>query len=102
MPLVEMGVEAREQVKGDDGVLHDAKATRADHPLVKYAELFTKNFDLIAERRSCIHHLREAGKAVVLARYLIEAEIVLEEAWFSPELVPSQRAAFPRVPQLWN
>eukprot|EP00404_Azadinium_spinosum_P017807 CAMPEP_0180492204 /NCGR_PEP_ID=MMETSP1036_2-20121128/40055_1 /TAXON_ID=632150 /ORGANISM="Azadinium spinosum, Strain 3D9" /LENGTH=161 /DNA_ID=CAMNT_0022500511 /DNA_START=8 /DNA_END=489 /DNA_ORIENTATION=+ len=49
VPHVKMGVEAREQVKIENTV-HDARINRSDHPLVKYAETFTRNFDLIAER----------------------------------------------------
>ena len=48
LPNVKMGVEAREQVLGENG-FEDVKTTRANHPLVRYAEAFTHNFDLIAE-----------------------------------------------------
>merc|ERR1719343_1010764 len=51
VPYVNMGVEAREQIMGDTGLV-DAPLTKPDHPLVKYAEVFTRNFDLIAERKS--------------------------------------------------
>merc|ERR1719502_1711232 len=62
MPQVKMAVEAREQeVKGRS--LEDKPVTRPDHPMVKYAEAFTQNFDLIAERKSCIFNLRELAKA---------------------------------------
>merc|ERR1719512_421684 len=47
IPFVKMGIEAREQVVGDGG-LEDVKTTRPDHPAVKYAESFPRNFDLIA------------------------------------------------------
>lgn len=100
MPFVKMGVEAREQVvKGD--CLLDKKVTRADHPMVKYAEAFTKNFELIAERKSVIFHLRELAKSSVLAKYLLEAAADLEESWF--ELATASEVP-PRlqVPQLWN
>eukprot|EP00972_Heterocapsa_arctica_P001654 236940-Heterocapsa_arctica.AAC.1 len=66
IPFVKMGVEAREQVL-KNGNLEDAALTRANHPLVKYAEQFTHNFDLIAERKSVIYHLRELAKASTLA-----------------------------------
>merc|ERR1711972_1202936 len=56
IPQVEMGVEAREQVAGPEG-MEDARITRSDHPLVDYAEAFTHYFDLIAERKSVIYHL---------------------------------------------
>merc|ERR1719284_1378223 len=82
VPYVNMGVEAREQIAGPNG-LEDATLTKPDHPLVKYAEQFTRNFDLIAERKSVIYHLRELAKASVVAKYLIDAEIQLDESWFS-------------------
>merc|ERR1719456_1920771 len=81
-PMCKMGVEAREQLKGGAG-LEDAKITRPDHPLVKYAEEFTRNFDLIAERKSVIFHLRELAKASVLAKYLLDAEVCMDDAWFN-------------------
>jgi hypothetical protein len=62
IPRVQMGVEAREQVMGSSGKLEDAPLTRSNHPLVKYAEEFTQNFDLIAERKSVINQLREVAK----------------------------------------
>merc|ERR1719265_2501453 len=58
IPMVKMGVEAKEQVAGPHG-LEDVKVSRPDHPAVKYAEAFTRNFDLIAERASVIFNLRE-------------------------------------------
>eukprot|EP00415_Alexandrium_ostenfeldii_P002814 UN2814 len=64
MPCVKMGVEAREQIMGENG-LEDVKTTKPNHPLVKYAEMFTHNFDLIAERKSVVFHLRELAKASV-------------------------------------
>merc|ERR1719238_1108322 len=95
-----MGVEAREQ-RASAGGLEDAKLTRSDHPLVQYAEEFTKNFELIAERKSVIYHLRELAKASVLAKHLLDAEMPLEESWF--QLADGKE--FPcslEVPQLWN
>jgi hypothetical protein len=77
-PMCKMGVEARELVNGQD-----SKITRPDHPLVQYAEEFTRNFELIAERKSVIYHLRELAKASVVAKYLIDAEIQLDQSWFS-------------------
>merc|ERR1719498_884627 len=82
VPFVKMGVEAREQ-RRCAGVAEDAKITRPDHPLVRYAEEFTRNFDLIAERKSVIYHLRELAKASVVAKYLIDSEIQLDESWYS-------------------
>merc|ERR1719506_3068561 len=69
IPCVKMGVEAREQVLGAQG-LQDKQICRPDHPMLKYAEAFTKNFDLIAERKSVIYHLRELAKSSVLAKHL--------------------------------
>ena len=54
--------EAREQVLTKNG-LEDAPVTLPHHPLKKFAEAFTRNFDLIAERKSVIFHLRELAKA---------------------------------------
>merc|ERR1719261_2084022 len=85
IPQLKMGVEAREQVMGKDG-LEDARITREDHPLVKYAEGFTHNFDLIAERKGSIFHLRELAKASILAKYLIDADINLSDAWFQLDM----------------
>mmetsp|Transcript_43762 Transcript_43762/g.126445 ORF Transcript_43762/g.126445 Transcript_43762/m.126445 type:complete len:1161 (+) Transcript_43762:61-3543(+) len=99
-PHVKMGVEAREQICGPNGIV-DALLTRRDHPLVKYAEAFTRNFDLIAERKSVIYHLRELAKASVLAKYLVDDKVTLEESWFT--LAGETREAGPmEVPQLWN
>jgi hypothetical protein len=102
VPLVKMGVEAREQqLRGAS--LEDIPITRPDHPMVKYAEIFTKNFDLIAERRSVIFHLRELAKASVLAKFIQEARVGLGESWFhlgpSLNLLKSKSL---QVPQLWN
>jgi len=100
IPQVRMGVEAREQTSGPDG-LEDCVVTRREHPLVKYAEAFTQYFDLIAERRSCIYHLRELAKASVLAKYLLDAQIDLEDAWFELAQEPKQMYRV-EIPQLWN
>jgi hypothetical protein len=103
VPRVEMGVQAREQIRRKTGDLEDAHITGQDHPMVKYAEAFTRNFDLIAERKSVIFHLRELAKASVLAKSLVEAELGSEEQWcLSPQdacLAPQGRL---RIPQLWN
>ena len=56
--------EAREQVLTKNG-LEDAPVTLPHHPLKKFAEAFTRNFDLIAERKSVIFHLRELAKALL-------------------------------------
>jgi len=81
VPQAVLGVEAKEQLIGPDG-LDDAPITRPDHPLVRYAEQFTKNFDLIAARRSVFHNLQEVAKASVLAKYLCESGINFERSWF--------------------
>merc|ERR1712151_249460 len=75
VPKVKMGVEARQQVRGADG-LEDAKIQSPDHPLVKYAETFTEKFDLIAERKSVIYHLRELAKATALAKFFLDAKVL--------------------------
>jgi len=100
VPCAKIGVEAREQIKGARG-LEDAKLTRSDHPLVKYAESFTENFDLIAERKSAIYHLREVAKASIMAKYLVETKVALDDFWFN--LADGDMApCVMEVPQLWN
>jgi len=100
LPVVKMAVEAREQVRINGG-LEDAPITRPDHPLVQYAEEFTANFDLIAERKSAIFHLREAAKATVLAKFLLDSKVKLEAKWF--ELSDEElRPCCPTAPQTWN
>merc|ERR1719482_1061594 len=85
----------------DGNDLQDAPITRADHPMVKYAESFTKNFDLIAERKSVIYHLRELAKASVLAKHLLDAAVTLDESWFNLA-AEKEFACSLEVPQLWN
>ncbi|CAK0896809.1 unnamed protein product [Prorocentrum cordatum] len=100
VPFVKMGVEAREQIETASG-LEDAPITKPEHPLVRYAQAFSKNFDLIAERRSVVYHLRELAKASVLAKFLLEAEVPLEESWFGLSRVVEPACSL-EVPQLWN
>mmetsp|Transcript_121837 Transcript_121837/g.316241 ORF Transcript_121837/g.316241 Transcript_121837/m.316241 type:complete len:1066 (+) Transcript_121837:133-3330(+) len=100
LPSVKLGVEAREQFLGTEG-LEDAPLTRPSHPLVRYAEAFSHNFDLIAERKSVIYHLREVAKASVLAKYLLEGGVELKEHWFDL-LDRSGAACCLEVPQLWS
>jgi hypothetical protein len=100
LPCVKMGVEAREQVIGGQG-FQDKQITRTDHPMVKYAEAFTKNFDLIAERKSVVYHLRELAKASVLAKHLLDANVSLDESWFHLRR-EIELAYCLEVPQLWN
>jgi len=100
IPYLKMGVEAREQVLGSDG-LEDTPMTRPDHPLVRYAEIFTHNFDLIAERKSVVSQLREVAKASIMAKFLLESCSDLPDSWFSlgEEISP---VCCLEVPQLWN
>lgn len=100
VPMVKMGVEAREQVVNNNS-LQDKPVTCSDHPLALYADDFTRYFDLIAERKSVIFHLRELAKASVMAKYLIESGMTLEASWF---LLGMDRevACSLEVPQLWN
>merc|ERR1719499_1310133 len=100
IPQVKMGVEAREQIMGENG-LEDVKHTKPEHPLVKYAEAFTRNFDLIAERKSVVYHLRELAKASVMAKFLLDAEVEIDQFWFdfAAEAKPLYCL---EVPQLWN
>merc|ERR1719394_1424257 len=100
VPYLKMGVEAREQLMGANG-LEDAALTRPDHPLVKYAEAFTHNFDLIAERKSVVCQLREVAKASIIAKFLLESGIELDEPWFSLG-EQKQSVCCLEVPQLWN
>jgi len=100
VPFVKMGVEAREQVLKNN-VLEDAPITRGNHPLVKYAEAFTHNFDLIAERKSVIYHLRELAKASILAKYIVESGMRLDSSWFSL-FDDVKDPGFLEIPQLWN
>merc|ERR1719328_28334 len=100
LPSVKMGVEAREQVLGENG-FEDVKTTRANHPLVRYAESFTHNFDLIAERKSVVFHLRELAKASVLAKFLMEQEVEMDDSWFNLA-EDSDEACCLEIPQLWN
>mmetsp|Transcript_27691 Transcript_27691/g.45348 ORF Transcript_27691/g.45348 Transcript_27691/m.45348 type:complete len:639 (+) Transcript_27691:3-1919(+) len=95
-----MGVQAREQILGAEG-LEDLPITRPDHPMVKYAESFTHNFDLIAERKSVMYNLREVAKASLLAKYLIDNGAKLESSWFSLADEPTEICAL-EIPQLWN
>jgi hypothetical protein len=102
VPHIKMGVEAREQVKGAAG-LEDSVLTSPDHPCVKYAEAFTHNFDLIAERKSSIFHLREVAKASVLAKFMLDSGVGLDETWLSSS-GESERCGCDRleIPQIWN
>mmetsp|Transcript_54458 Transcript_54458/g.153357 ORF Transcript_54458/g.153357 Transcript_54458/m.153357 type:complete len:673 (-) Transcript_54458:122-2140(-) len=100
VPSIRMGVEAREQARGENG-LEDVPVTRPDHPLVKYAEAFTRYFDLIAERTSVIYHLRELAKASALSKYLLEDGVQLDDSWF--DFQPTTEGAIClEIPQAWN
>jgi len=100
IPMVKMGVEAREQVVSG-GRVEDKALSRVDHPMVKYAEEFTQNFDLIAERKSVFFHLRELAKASVMAKYLLDSGIQLAELWFNLGAGKEISCSL-EVPQLWN
>jgi hypothetical protein len=106
MPYVELGIEAREQIQGDAGDLTDAAITRHDHPLVRYAEQFTHNFDLIAERKSVIYHLRELAKASVLAKFMLDRKVRMDRVWFDAvDWLAAENAASKlptEVPQIWR
>ncbi|CAK9107243.1 Uncharacterized protein SCF082_LOCUS49926 [Durusdinium trenchii] len=104
IPHVKMGVEAREQVVTHKG-LEDAAVTLPQHPLKKFADAFTRNFDLIAERKSVVFHLRELAKASVMAKYLIDSKARLDPTWYqiADEIVKAtEPEAYPEIPQLWN
>merc|ERR1719195_55521 len=100
IPFVKMGVEAREQIVGANG-LEDVKRTKPDHPLVKYAEAFTHNFDLIAERKSVVYHLRELAKASVMAKFLLDTEVEIDQFLFD-FAAEAKPICCLEVPQLWN
>merc|ERR1719422_2783219 len=100
IPFVKMGCEAREQIVGVNG-LEDVKRTKPDHPLVKYAEVFTHNFDLIAERKSVVFHLRELAKASVMAKFLLDTEVEIDQFWFD-FAADAKPICCLEVPQLWN
>merc|ERR1712242_564116 len=100
IPQVKMGVEAREQIMGADG-LEDVKRTKPDHPLVKYAEVFTHNFDLIAERKSVVYHLRDLAKASIMAKFLLDTEVEIDQFWFD-FAAEAKPICCLEVPQLWN
>merc|ERR1719478_1099720 len=100
IPMVKMGVEAREQVVAGSS-LQDKPVTCAGHPLVMYADAFTRNFDLIAERKSVIYHLRECAKASVMAKFLVEAGVELDASWFQLAVDKDVPCSL-EVPQLWN
>jgi len=102
IPMLQMGVEAREQVLCASGAaLEDTCVTRPDHPLVRYAEAFTEAFDLIAERRSVVFHLRELAKASILAKFLLDADVPLDDCWFQHRS-KLRAPCFMEIPQLWN
>jgi len=104
IPFVKMGVEAREQTVTSKG-LEDKPITSKNHPLTRFADAFSRHFDLIAERKSVIFHLRELAKASVMAKYLVDAKIAVDPRWYdlADELVSNTAPeAHPEIPQLWN
>lgn len=105
VPYIKMGVEAREQTLHSDGTLHDLPVTSPNHPLKKFAESFTRNFDLIAERKSVVFHLRELAKASVIAKFLVDSGAKIDQSWYelADEIIASTPAEkHPEIPQLWN
>ncbi|CAJ1395203.1 unnamed protein product [Effrenium voratum] len=104
VPFVKMGVEAREQMVTKKG-LEDAAVTALNHPLKKFADAFSRHFDLIAERKSVVFHLRELAKASVMAKYLVDSNVRLDPRWYkmADEIVKGTTPeAHPEIPQLWN
>jgi len=108
IPHIRMGVEAWEQHVDADGYLQDSKVTRPNHPLQRYAQAFTHNFDLIAERKGVIFNLRELAKASVLAKYLVDDRVDVHKSWIDAVETPffqkewKVRAESLLIPQLWN
>ena len=70
----------------------------------KFADSFTKNFDLIAERQSVIFHLRELAKASVMAKFIVDSGTNVPPEWWkqADELVKTAKAVDRQIPQLWN
>mmetsp|Transcript_53953 Transcript_53953/g.173005 ORF Transcript_53953/g.173005 Transcript_53953/m.173005 type:complete len:616 (-) Transcript_53953:82-1929(-) len=97
IPHVVMGVEAREMVTGS---YKDAPVTHPDHPLVRYAEAFTRDFDAVAERVSVVYYLRELAKASALAKFLVENRYRVEEPWL--RLAAGPGSCRMEAPRLWN
>lgn len=101
IPEVKMGVEAREQTVASNGCLEDRKVSKPHNPLVRYSEVFTHNLDLIAERKSVVYHLRELAKVSVMAKFLMDTGVHLDEAWFNMANDTSEACCM-EVPQLWH
>eukprot|EP00930_Biecheleria_cincta_P003657 TRINITY_DN104585_c0_g1_i1.p1 TRINITY_DN104585_c0_g1~~TRINITY_DN104585_c0_g1_i1.p1 ORF type:complete len:1011 (-),score=231.74 TRINITY_DN104585_c0_g1_i1:65-3046(-) len=104
IPFVKMGVEAREQVMGKTG-MEDAPITGANHPLKRFADAFTRCYDLIAERKSVVFHLRELAKASVMAKYLVDSKTKIDQSWYdvADQLISTTTPdPHPEIPQLWN
>ncbi|CAJ1386778.1 unnamed protein product [Effrenium voratum] len=103
IPCVKMGVEARTQVCRNGG-LEDSAITSKNHPLRKFAENFSKNFDLIAERKSVIFELRELAKASAMAKFLVDSGTSVPQEWWqlADDLVKSAKPGDKNIPQLWN
>eukprot|EP00930_Biecheleria_cincta_P032318 TRINITY_DN22427_c0_g1_i1.p1 TRINITY_DN22427_c0_g1~~TRINITY_DN22427_c0_g1_i1.p1 ORF type:complete len:1043 (-),score=216.13 TRINITY_DN22427_c0_g1_i1:272-3376(-) len=104
IPHVKMGVEAREQIL-INARLEDKAVTQPNHPLKKFADSFTRNFDLISERKSVIYHLRELAKASVMAKFLLDSKANIDSNWYqvADAIVNSTKPeAHPEIPQLWN
>mmetsp|Transcript_2490 Transcript_2490/g.5448 ORF Transcript_2490/g.5448 Transcript_2490/m.5448 type:complete len:528 (+) Transcript_2490:80-1663(+) len=103
VPEVKLGVETREQKVLANGQLVDSEdPLDPSHPLSRYATAFTECFDLIAERRSVFFQLRELARASVMAKYLLSADVAIEDRWFDLPLQPVSQSSPEVVPQLWN
>ena len=68
---------------------------------MKYAEALTHNFDVIAERRSVLFHLCELAKASVLAEFLLEQEVEMDDSRFN-FVEGSDEACCLEMPQLYG
>merc|ERR1719401_1342115 len=88
LPHVVMGVEAREQIANAKMELVDAAVTHKSHPLVQYAEVFSHFFDLIAERKSVVYQLREVSRAAIVAKFLLDNKVALDDCWLRQEDAP--------------
>lgn len=104
IPHVRMGVEAREQILVK-GQLEDAPITSPNSPLKRFAEAFTRNYDVVAERKSVIFHLRELAKASVMAKFIVDSKTQVDPFWYAvaDEIVRSTKPdEHIEIPQLWN
>jgi len=102
-PFVDMGVSARRIEQGPDGKYRDAPMTKNTDASVQYAQSFTRNFGAIADAIPEIGELREVGRAMVLARYLLEQGASLDARTASKfaAVVVGDKARYPmEIPTL--